>query len=94
MKGNTLYCASFFAGVGGIDTGFGQAGFRTVYANEITEILYQHYGNNIHIFEKVIPMSVRAAEAAAEGVSIYTHDPKGKVASAYEIITKEVAEHE
>ena len=39
-------------------------------------------------------MSVRAAEAAAEGVSIYTHDPKGKVASAYEIITKEVAEHE
>lgn len=68
--------------------------YRTVYANEITEILYQHYGNNIHIFEKVIPMSVRAAEAAAEGVSIYTHDPKGKVASAYEIITKEVAEHE
>ena len=68
--------------------------YRTVYANEITEILYQHYGNNIHIFEEVIPMSVRAAEAAAEGVSIYTHDPKGKVASAYEIITKEVAEHE
>ena len=68
--------------------------YRTVYANEITEILYQHYGNNIHIFEEVIPMSVRAAEAAAEGVSIYTHDPKGKVASAYEITTKEVAEHE
>lgn len=68
--------------------------YRTIYANEITEILYQHYGNNIHIFEEVIPMSVRAAEAAAEGVSIYTHDPKGKVSSAYEIITKEVAEHE
>ena len=68
--------------------------YRTVYANEITEILYQHYGNNIHIFEEVIPMSVRAAEAAAEGVSIYTHDPKGKITSAYEIITKEVAEHE
>lgn len=68
--------------------------YRTVYANEITEILYQHYGNNIHIFEEVIPMSVRAAEAAAEGVSIYTHDPKGKVSSAYEIITKEVVEHE
>ena len=68
--------------------------YRTVYANEITEILYQHYGNNIHIFEEVIPMSVSAAEAAAEGVSIYTHDPKGKVSSAYEMITKEVAEHE
>ncbi len=27
-------CASFFAGVGGIDLGFEQAGFETVYANE------------------------------------------------------------
>lgn len=27
-------CASFFAGVGGIDIGFEQAGFETVYANE------------------------------------------------------------
>ena len=68
--------------------------YRTVYANEITEILYQHYGNNIHIFEEVIPMSVRAAETAAEGVSIYKHDPNGKVAKAYDVITKEVAEHE
>ena len=68
--------------------------YRTVYANEITEILYQHYGNNIHIFEEVIPMSVRAAEAAAECVSIYTQDPKDKVASTYESITKEFAEHE
>ncbi len=68
--------------------------YRTVYANEITEVLYQHYGNNIHIFDEVIPLSVRAAEASAEGVSIYKHDPKGKVALAYEAITKEVAEHE
>ena len=68
--------------------------YRTVYANEITEILYQHYGNNIHIFEEVIPMSVRAAEAAAEGVSIYTHDPKGKVAKAYLELTKEVLANE
>lgn len=28
-------CASFFAGVGGIDLGFEKAGFKTVYANEI-----------------------------------------------------------
>ena len=68
--------------------------YRTVYANEITEVLYQHYGDKIHIFEEVIPMSVRAAEAAAEGISIYSHDAKCKVAMAYEVITKEVAEHE
>lgn len=29
-----LKCASFFAGVGGIDSGFEQAGFETIYANE------------------------------------------------------------
>jgi chromosome partitioning protein len=39
-------------------------------------------------------LSVRAAEASAEGVSIYAHDPKGKVATAYEVITKEVASYE
>lgn len=30
-----MKCASFFAGVGGIDLGFDQAGFETIYANEI-----------------------------------------------------------
>lgn len=40
--------------------------YRTNYANEITEVLYQVYGNSIHIFECVIPMSVRATETPAE----------------------------
>ena len=52
------------------------------------------YGNEIHIFENVIPMSVRAAETPAEGISIYKHDPKGKVADAYTALTKEVISHE
>ena len=68
--------------------------YRTNYANEITEVLYDVYGSSIHIFETVIPMSVRAAETPAEGVSIYKHDGKGKVALAYEKVTKEVASHE
>ena len=37
-----------------------------------------------------IPRSVRAAEISAEGKSIFQHDPKGKVAEAYRILTKEV----
>lgn len=64
--------------------------YRTNYANEITDVLYQVYGNSVHIFENVIPMSVRAAESPAEGISIYKHDGKGKVAQAYEALTEEV----
>src|SRR5574344_1298671 len=52
--------------------------YRTIYAKEITEVLYEHYGSSIHIFDDVIPLSVRAAEASAEGVSIYKYDGKGK----------------
>ncbi len=64
---------------------------RTNYANEIIEVLYNVYGSSIHIFETMIPMSVRAAESPAEGVSIYKHDRNGKIAFAYEALTKEVA---
>ena len=39
-------CASFFAGVGGIEKGFELAGFNTVYANEIDEKAAQTYTSN------------------------------------------------
>lgn len=42
-----LKCASFFAGVGGIDLGFEQAGiFEVVYANEFDEFAVKTYENN------------------------------------------------
>ena len=68
--------------------------YRTNFAKDITEVLYEHYGNNIHIFDEVIPFSVKAAEASAEGVSIYSYDGKGKVATAYEKIVEEVVSYE
>lgn len=68
--------------------------YRTNFAKDITEVLYEHYGNNIHIFDEVIPFSVKAAEASAEGVSIYSYDGKGKVAAAYEKIVEEVVSYE
>ena len=67
---------------------------RTNYAKEITDVLYKVYGSEIHIFKKVVPMSVRAAETPAVGISIYQHDPKSKVAEAYEALTMEVISHE
>lgn len=39
-------CASFFAGVGGIDKGFENAGFETVFANEIDKFAAQTFGAN------------------------------------------------
>ena len=39
-------CASFFAGVGGIDLGFEQAGFQTVYANEFDDYAAETYECN------------------------------------------------
>ena len=63
---------------------------RTNYAKDISNLLIENYGGKVHIFENSIPMSVRAAEISAEGVSIYKHDPNGKVASAYQSLTKEV----
>lgn len=45
-------CASFFAGVGGIDKGFENAGFETIYANELDRnaaLTYKTNFPNVHI---------------------------------------------
>ena len=63
---------------------------RTNYARDITALLIETYGSKVRIFENSIPMSVRAAETSAEGISIYQHDPKGRVAGAYQSLTEEV----
>lgn len=63
---------------------------RTRFSREIIELLHDTYGKEVNIFASKIPMSIRAAECAAEGVSIYKHDPKGKVAAAYEELVEEV----
>ena len=67
---------------------------RTNYAKDITTLLIENYGRKVKIFENSIPISVRAAEISAEGVSIYQHDPKGKVAFAYQSLTEEVLGNE
>ena len=63
---------------------------RTNYAKEIIQLLEEGYGSQIRFFKNNIPLSVRASETSAIGVSIYEHDPKGKVAEAYHSLTKEV----
>ena len=68
--------------------------FRTNYAKDISIMLHVTYGSKITIFENVIPLSVKAAETSAEGISIYAHCPKSKVSNAYKSLTQEVLENE
>ena len=44
-----MKCASFFAGVGGIDLGFEQAGFETIYANEFDSYAAETFELNFPI---------------------------------------------
>ena len=63
---------------------------RTNYAKEISGLVRDTYGGKLKIYQTEIPRSVRAEEISAEGVSIFKHDPKGKVAEAYRGLVKEV----
>ena len=63
---------------------------RTNYGREIDALVRQLYGRKNRVFEQPIPHSVRAAEISAEGRGIFAHDPKGKVAVAYQSLTREV----
>lgn len=67
---------------------------RTSYAKDIIAMLHEAYGEKVKIFANNIPLSVRAAETSAEGISIFAHDPKGKVALAYKRLTEEVLANE
>ena len=67
---------------------------RTNHAKDIIAALRQSVGTNIKVFEAEIPRSVRVAEASMEGQSIYAYDRKGKAATAYEALTKEVLDNE
>ena len=66
---------------------------RTNFAKEISTLIRDTYGSKLKVYDADIPRSVRAAEISAEGVSIFKHDPGGKVAEAYRGLTKEVLQN-
>ena len=63
---------------------------RTNYSKDISNLIRESYGGKLKVYKTDIPRSVRAEEISAEGTSIFKHDPKGKVAEAYKVLTKEV----
>ena len=66
---------------------------RTTYNREIVQEVKDVYGKKVPVFPVEIPLSVRAAETSAVAKTIYDYDPKGRAASAYEELTKEVMGH-
>lgn len=69
---------------------------RTNYAKQMLDKIREMHEsvNGIHAFKTIIPKSIRVEEAGEKGMSIYTYDEKGKVAAAYEDLTKEVLANE
>lgn len=69
---------------------FNMVDARTNEGKNNMELLHNTYGNQIRVFNSLIPFSVRMKEAVREGKSIFGYDPKGKVAAAYRKLTEEV----
>ena len=63
---------------------------RTNYAKDIYSKVRETYGKQIHIFKSLIPVSVKAAEASADGMSVLKYAPSSPVAEAYKEFSKEV----
>jgi len=63
---------------------------RTNFAKDISFLLRRDYGDRLRVFKTEIPLAIKAAETSAEGKSIYAYDARGKAASTYEALTKEV----
>lgn len=63
---------------------------RTNLARQTIREVRERYGQVVRVFDIEIPYAVRAAEVPGKGQSIFRYDPNGKVAKAYEQLTKEV----
>lgn len=63
---------------------------NTLLAKSSMEAIKDAYSEHVYIYDCIIPKSVKAAECPGSGMSIFKYDPKGKVATAYEQLTKEV----
>lgn len=63
---------------------------RTNLARNIGATLRSQYGHIMKIYNTQVPIAVKAAEASAAGVSIYSYDGNNAACKAYENLTKEV----
>ena len=66
---------------------------RTSFSKILYEGIENSYGNILKIFNSKIPISTKVAEMSSEGKTILNYDPKGRVATAYKELAKEVAQN-
>ena len=66
------------------------ADMRTNLAQATANSLRQNYGKAIRVYQTIIPVAIKAAEASTAGKSIYTYDKNNPASKAYESFTKEV----
>ena len=66
---------------------------RSYFTRDVMASIENAYGGKIKIFTESVPRSIRAAETTANGISIFKHDPNGKVAAAYGSLVREVLCH-
>lgn len=63
---------------------------RTNLPRDVEHVIRTNYGSAVRVFNSQIPIAVKAAKASEVGKSIYSYDPKGTVADAYQSFTREV----
>jgi chromosome partitioning protein len=61
---------------------------RTSLSADVTAEVRRHLG--AHVFETIVPRSVRLAEAPSYGQSIATYSPQSRGAQAYQAVTAEL----
>lgn len=64
---------------------------RTNLCKSIQEIVCEHFGGRIHVYDEPIKQSINVAKMPAEHRSVFEYDPNGNAALVYEIIAKEVS---
>lgn len=66
---------------------------RTNLAKQVEASLREGYGKTLRVFDTAVPSAVKAAETSAYGKSIFRHDGRSPVATAYAKLAKEVLGH-
>lgn len=66
---------------------------RTNLAKSTEEVLRTNFGSRIKVFDTVIPIAIKAAEAPAKGMSILAYEPGNAASKAYLNLSKEVIQN-